>query len=32
MNKVMKEKHNFNEIKDKTNINEEITVKIQMND
>ena len=32
MNKVMKEKHHFKEIKDKTDINEEMTVRIQMND
>ena len=32
MNKVMKEKHHFKEIKDKTDINEEITIRIQMND
>ena len=32
MNKVMKEKHHFKEIKDKTDINEEMTVRIKMND
>ena len=32
MNKVMKEKHHFKEIKDKTDINEEMTVRIQMNE
>ena len=32
MNKIMKEKHHFNEIKDKTDINEEMTIRIQMND
>ena len=32
MNKIMKEKHYFKEIKDKTDINEEMTVRIQMNE